>query len=143
MKLDKEEKPDGSKKEIGSINPIADFKRMITDRKQDLVGAALDQMEKMIKRLIDSSMNGDLFDKAFDCLKTMREGCVEEDEAESFNTLAKQLKNRYPDFFKKMQQQQCSLITKSESHLSSKLEQSEANDFLTQAPRMIVAPKTA
>ena len=58
---------------------------MITDRKQDLVAPAIEQMEKMIRRLIASSMNGDLFDKAMDCMLAMREGCVDEDEAESFN----------------------------------------------------------
>lgn len=89
LKMDKDEKPDANIKEIGSINPIADFKRMITDRKQDLVSTALDQMDKLIRRFIDSSMSGDLFDKAIGCLQAMREGCVNEDEAESFNTLAK------------------------------------------------------
>ena len=90
--MDKEGKPDESIKEIGSVNPIADFNRMITDRKEDLVLTALEQMEKMIKRFIDSSMNGDLFDKAIECLKAMREGSIKEDEAETFNNLAKQLK---------------------------------------------------
>ncbi len=74
---------------------------MITDRKNDLVNTAVDQMGKMIKRFIDSSMNGDLFDKALQCLVAMREGCVKEDVAEDFNILAKALK-RNPDFFKKM-----------------------------------------
>lgn len=72
---------------------------MITDRKQDLVSTALDQMDKMIRRFIDTSMSGDLFDKAVECMQAMREGCVDEDEAESFNTLAKQLKAKHPDFF--------------------------------------------
>lgn len=66
----------------------------------------------------------------------MREGSVKEDEAESFNNLAKQLKTN-PDFFKRMQESKCGLITKHESKLSSHVEQSEANDFLTQAPTML------
>lgn len=64
LKMDKDSKPDDHIKEIGSVNPIADFNKMITDRKEDLVQPAIDQMEKMIKRLIESSMGGDLFDKA-------------------------------------------------------------------------------
>lgn len=56
-------------------------------------------MEKMIKRYIESSMSGDLFDKALHCLQALREGCAKEDEAESFNTLAKSLKSKHPDFF--------------------------------------------
>lgn len=124
LKLDgKPDKDDENKKEIGSVNPIADFKRMITDRKQDLVAEALDQMQKMIKKLIISSMNEDLFDKAMDCLQAMREGCVDEDEAESFNDMARQLKAKHADFFKRMQQNQIGLISKHESHLSSKVTQ--------------------
>lgn len=42
-------------------------------------------MQKMIKRQVDASIGGDLFDKAIECLKNLREGCVREDEAESFN----------------------------------------------------------
>ena len=39
----------------------------------------------MIKRQVDASIGGDLFDKAMECLLSLREGCVREDEAESFN----------------------------------------------------------
>lgn len=138
LKLDdKASKPDDHINEIGSINPIADFNKMITDRKEDLVQPAIDQMEKMIKRFIESSMGGDLYDKAIQCLQAMREGCSKEDEAESFNTLAKGLKNKHPDFFTRMQQEKCSLITKHESELSSKVEQTEANEFIESAPKMI------
>lgn len=93
-------------------------------------------MGKMIKRFIDSSMNGDLFDKALQCLVAMREGCIKEDVAEEFNVLAKQLK-RNPEFFKKMQEAKCGLITKHESNLSSNVDQKEANEFITQAPKMV------
>jgi Ku C terminal domain like len=51
----------------------------------------------------------------------MREGCVKEDVAEEFNGLAKVLK-RNPEFFKKMQESKCGLITKHESELSSNVE---------------------
>ena len=64
LKNDKDMKPDDKVNEISSVNPIADFNKMISDRNADLVGSALDQMEKMIKRFIDSSMSGDLYDKA-------------------------------------------------------------------------------
>ena len=39
---------DKAKKEISSVNPIADFKAMINDRKVDRVGDAISQMQKMI-----------------------------------------------------------------------------------------------
>jgi hypothetical protein len=43
LKIDKDDKPpEADIKEITSINPIADFKKMITDRKNDLVKSALE-----------------------------------------------------------------------------------------------------
>lgn len=122
-------------KEITSINPIADFTSMINDRKTDRVGEAISQMQKMIERFVESSLAGDLFDKAIDCLKGLREACVREDEAESFNKFAEKVKSKFQkgekaDFFKKMANNQITLITKHESKISSNVEQEEANAFL-------------
>lgn len=41
---------------------------MADERKEDRTVEANTQMEKLIKKLIDTSMNNDLFDKAIDCL---------------------------------------------------------------------------
>lgn len=38
---DGKDEPDDSIKQIGSVNPIEDFKKMINDRKTDRVGDAL------------------------------------------------------------------------------------------------------
>lgn len=57
--------PDAPIKEIGSANPIADYRKMADERKEDRVAEANTQMEKMIKRFIDASMNNnDLYEKA-------------------------------------------------------------------------------
>ena len=65
----------------------------------------------MIKRQVDASIGGDLFDKAMECLLSLREGCVREDEAESFNKFLETVaKNE--DFFVVIRQHKCSLITK-------------------------------
>jgi ATP-dependent DNA helicase 2 subunit 2 len=131
LKMDKDKKDENDKvKEISSVNPIADFNRMLSDRKEDLVQTAIEQMEKLIRRLIVTSMNGDLFEKALECLQSMREGCIREDEAESFNSLARHLKKTQVSFFQCMQKANCSLITKHESQLSSIVEQQEANEFI-------------
>lgn len=136
--MDKDKKDENAKiKEISSVNPIADFNRMLSDRKEDLVQSAIEQMEKLIRRLIVTSMNGDLYEKALECLQSMREGCVREDEAESFNQLARQLKKTYISFFHCMQRANCSLITRHESALSSIVEQEEANEFIQTMPKML------
>lgn len=76
---------DDNVKEIGSVNPVSDFNKMINDRNVDRVGDAVEQMQNMIKRQINASINSDLFDKAMECLLCLRDGCANEDEAESFN----------------------------------------------------------
>lgn len=82
-------------------------------------------------------MNGDLFEKALECLKALRKGCIDEDEAESFNNLARSLKRNYVGFFSLMQKANISLITKFESELSSIVTQEEANDFISSLPKML------
>jgi hypothetical protein len=72
----------------------------------------------MIKRQVDASIGGDLFDKAIECLLSLREGCVREDEAESFNKFL-ELLAKNEDFFAIIKQHRCSLITKEESAMSS------------------------
>ena len=48
-------------KEIGSVNPIEDFKAMVTDRNVDRVGDAIEQMKDMITKLVNNSLHGDLY----------------------------------------------------------------------------------
>lgn len=59
-------------KQIGTINPIDDFKKMISDRQTDRVSDALRQMQAIIERYVRSSLSGDLYDKAFECLSQLR-----------------------------------------------------------------------
>ena len=124
-------------KEISSVNPIADFKKMIGDRNVDRVNEATSQMQRMIERQIYSSLRGDLFNKAIECLKELRKACVEEDEAPKFNRFAYKLRDLYrrgnaetANFFRRVVDEKITLITKHESKLSSLVEQEEANEFL-------------
>eukprot|EP00347_Sterkiella_histriomuscorum_P022676 403337575 len=81
---------DGAVKEIGNVNPIEDFKKMVTDRKVDRVGTAIDQIKDMITKLVNNSLNGDLYHKAIECLASLREACITEDEAQEFNLFMEQ-----------------------------------------------------
>ena len=84
---------------------------------------------KMIERLIVSSLKGDMFDKAIECLKELRKACVNEDEAPSFNRFAYKIRSQFNkpgdqhNFFRKLIQEQITLITKDESKLSSLVDQ--------------------
>lgn len=135
----KEHKPDDEDpdavKEVGSVNPIEDFKKMISDRKTDRVSSALKQMQAVIEKFIRSSLNGDLYDKAFDCLQAMRNAAVSEDEAPTFNTFMHKVKDSYSSgvhsgFFEKLKKAKFSLIRKDESEISSVVTKPEAESFL-------------
>ena len=92
---------------------------MADERNEDRVVEANKQMEKLIKRYIDSSMNNnDLYGKAFECLLAMREVCLRDDEVFAFNRLAMELKQN-SEFFALMQAAKCTLITKEESALGN------------------------
>ena len=62
-----DEDPDAVK-QIGTVNPIDDFKKMISDRKTDRVSTAIRQMQQVVDRYVRCSLNGDLYQKAFECL---------------------------------------------------------------------------
>ena len=129
LKMGKGDDDDKAKKEISSVNPIADFKAMVSDRKVDRVGDALQQMQKMIERFIITSLKGDLFAKAIDCLRELRQACIDEDEAPSFNRFAYRIRNIHSkgdeqnNFFLRVAAEGITLITKHESKLSSLVEQ--------------------
>lgn len=86
-------------------------------------------MQKMIEKFIESSLKGDLFDKAIECMRELRSACVREDEAGSFNKFAEKIKAdvlrdvEKSQFFSKMAGEKLTLITKHESNLSSNVEQ--------------------
>jgi ATP-dependent DNA helicase 2 subunit 2 len=61
-------KDDDVVKEISSVNPINDFKKMVSDRKVDRVSEAITQMQAMVERFIKNSLKGDLYSKAIDCI---------------------------------------------------------------------------
>ena len=129
LKMGKGEDDDKAKKEISSVNPVSDFKAMINDRKVDRVSDAISQMQKMIERFINTSLKGDLFGKAIDCLKELRSACIAEDEAPSFNRFSYRIRNNHSkgdelsNFFLKVINEGVTLITKHESKLSSLVEQ--------------------
>ena len=68
---------------------------MITNKREDLVVSAIGQMDVIIQRLVDESVNGSHFNKAVDCLIAMRDGCLVEEEIEIFNEILIGLKNKY------------------------------------------------
>ena len=124
---------DDEVKEITSVDPIGDFRKMVSDRKVDRVGEAIGQMQNMIERFVKNSLKGDLFDKALECLQTMRETCVKEDEAQKYNDFLHRIKRifgkgSHSEFFQKLVRSlnPLSLITSKESAISSNVSEEDA-----------------
>jgi ATP-dependent DNA helicase 2 subunit 2 len=99
--LDEEE----TTRNISPVSPIEDFKKMITDRTVDLVEDAIKQMTGIIRRFINDSLKGNFYDKALECLKVLRKGCIDEDECDAFNEFIHDLREKckegkHQDFWK-------------------------------------------
>lgn len=106
---------------------------MISDRKVDRVNDAITQMQNMIERFVKNSLDGDLYSKAIDCLKALREACIKEDEGGNFNKFMDRVKKQFQhgshsQFFQDVIDNQISLITKEESAISSMVTQKEAKE---------------
>lgn len=89
------DKKDDGIKHIGTVDPIGDFKAMISDRKTDRVDSALHQMRDVIERYVRGSLNGDIYEKALDCLLELRKAAISEDEAPFFNKFMATLKEKF------------------------------------------------
>jgi ATP-dependent DNA helicase 2 subunit 2 len=108
---------------------------MISDRKVDRVQDALKQMQAIVDRFVRCSLNGDLYEKAYECLKAIRAACVTEDEAPVFNKFANRIKDSFgigphKDFFGMLIKDKLTLITAVESEISSMVTEQEALEFL-------------
>jgi ATP-dependent DNA helicase 2 subunit 2 len=122
-------------KEISTVDPINDFKIMISDRHSDRVSEAITQLKALIIRFVKDSYQGSAYPKALDCLSAFRDAAVKEDEATEFNDFLIQIKNlfskgRHIEFWNMIKIQQITLITKEET-TSSLLTEEEANEFLS------------
>ena len=62
---------------------------MINDREEDRVEDALKQMKAIILEFIKHSIQGDIYEKAIECLKSMRKAWKENDEPQPFNDFLK------------------------------------------------------
>jgi len=118
---------------ISEHAPVEDFYRLLKDRVVDRVTQAINQMKGMIIRFVEHSYGGNNFPKAIDCLKNLRQGCLDEDEIQAFNEFMiyhiKPMKQNSPEFWNQVVRYGLSLISKIESDKSA-IEEIEAQEFL-------------
>eukprot|EP01132_Coremiostelium_polycephalum_P004803 gene4803-5989_t len=127
--------------EVGTINPVQNFKDMLNRRDIDLVDKAITLMKGRIVQLVNDSLKDQFYQKAIDCVKELRFGCIRESESESFNLFLQEIRGYYEgkkrdDFWQKIITNSITLINENESD-SSTVSEKESREFLenkTKAP---------
>jgi ATP-dependent DNA helicase 2 subunit 2 len=123
-----------AKKSISTTRPIEDFKEMLNYKYSDLTENAIEGMKLVIHKFISESFKGSYYIKALDCLKVLRDSCIDEDEVEKFNEFLHILKQEYPkekysDFWRLINDNRISLISKKEN-VKSFVSEEEAKEWL-------------
>ncbi len=135
----------GGVSEVGSVKPVEDFKEMISRRDVDLVDKAIEGLRKRTIDMVSDSYLDQLYPKAIECVKVLREGCIKEEESEQFNRFLREARalfegKRRDDFWKLIVNRKISLIHYDESEESS-VSPAEAEQFLQGPVVVLLEPK--
>jgi len=128
-------------RKISQATPVVDFRRMINEKAEDLTNSAIEQMTKLIEKLIEESFQGNFYERALECLQELRKGCVQEDEAPAFNDFLELLKDRFANskhqkFWQKVINHGVTLIDGNETD-SSVVTIEEAKKFLLEEDKVV------
>jgi hypothetical protein len=120
--------------EVGTVNPVADFRAMCARRDVDKVVDALLQIERVARKLIDESVGGHLYGKALECLAAMREACIQQSETDHWNGVIASFRANFQgqvrhDFWLKIKDARLTLIHEEESP-DSDVTRAQAEEFL-------------
>lgn len=129
-------------RDISRETPVSDFREMLRNRREDLVGRAVEQMSQLIVELSQSAWGGSNLERAMELLAVLREGCVAEDEPDQFNELVEELRDEVSlepgaaGLLEAMRERGTRLISSRESH-RSRVSEEAAAQFVTaqRAPR--------
>ncbi len=129
-----EKNKEEAKKIISMTRPIEDFKEMMNYKYEDLTESAMGQMKTIIVKFILESFKGSYYIKALDCLKELREACIQEDEVELFNSFMEEFRQNFPkekfvDLWRLISDNKITLISNGENKNSSFTEK-ECKDWL-------------
>jgi hypothetical protein len=71
---------------VSEINPVPDFRAMIEDHDPTIADRAIDEMEKIIEKILAIGINVAALEKALQCVEALRLGCVKNEEPERYNS---------------------------------------------------------
>ncbi|OAY76711.1 ATP-dependent DNA helicase 2 subunit KU80 [Ananas comosus] len=123
---------------IGNQNPIQDFEAMMARRDSSKwVRKAIEEMQNYIANMLENSHEQDAFQKAVECLKALRKGCIIEQEPREFNRFLIELKDKrkitnLANFFDLLLSNKITLISKEEA-ADSDVAEEEAKNFPVKA----------
>ncbi|CAG5125647.1 unnamed protein product, partial [Candidula unifasciata] len=105
--------------EVGTVTPVDDFRSLITRKDRDMFDEACQQIQKRIEQLVIDSFGQQFYGKALDCLKILRQECLQKSEPHTYNRFIRKLKDTLipkgkRDFWDKVIKEKLSLITKLE-----------------------------
>lgn len=80
---------------IKRVDPVGDFREMISRRDVDLVDDAIAQMSAIILSLVRDSFKTQFYNKAIACIAALRLGCVQELEAERYNSFLRDISTEF------------------------------------------------
>jgi ATP-dependent DNA helicase 2 subunit 2 len=129
-----EKNKEEARKIISMTRPIEDFKEMLNYKYEDLTDSAIGQMKSIIIKFILESFKGSYYIKALDCLKELREACIQEDEVELFNSFMDEFRQNFPkekfvDLWRLIADNKITLISNAE-HKNSGYNDKECKDWL-------------
>ena len=107
-------------RQVSANHPISDFRDMLSNRKEDLVDQAVRQMQIRIIEMVKNAVSDANYERAIECLRVLREGCINEDEYDMFNKFIARLKEDFSKdpnfevFWKKIKTKKIIMITDDE-----------------------------
>ncbi|GFS04275.1 X-ray repair cross-complementing protein 5-like [Elysia marginata] len=121
--------------EVGTVTPIEDFKSLLGRTDRDMFEEGCKQMQKRIQQVVVDSFGQQFYGKAMDCLKALRQTCIDKSGPNNYNEFIKTFKDTLiasgrRDFWDLIVKEQQSLISKPECEASGVTKQ-EADEFTT------------
>ncbi|CAG8459083.1 11094_t:CDS:10 [Diversispora eburnea] len=126
-------------REVGTVDPVKNFKIMISNHSKDMITTAVEQMSQVILHFVKTSFGEGLYKKAIECMVVLRQTCAQEDESTRFNDFLKGLKSLCFDsqppkinFWEMVVKERITLISSEEANSATSSQ--EAEEFLQEAP---------
>ena len=81
--------------EVGTVEPVKNFRAMLNRRDVDLSSKAFEQMAAMVVKLVRDSISDQFFRKALDCVQELRSAAVDLSEVDLFNDHLRSVKRDF------------------------------------------------